>query len=86
MDDHFAYTPPDSPDEYLQLIDDERKAYFRAAPFVCVNFEKDIWQRLETIPLEVLKRVAVECLTIRLQKLQPNPPFVVLREGPPKHD
>ena len=85
MDDGFLPPPPESPEAYLDLIDASYKSVFRGSPFLCVNPERDIWQRQDTVPLEVLKRIAVQCLTAKLQKTQPEPPFVVLRENNRNH-
>lgn len=66
------FSPGDakSADDYLALIDD---ALLYRTPFVvlvCVNPNKDIWQPVASVSLDVLRRIAVECVQSGIERVE----------------
>ncbi len=86
MDDGHYPDPPDSAEDYLRQIDESRLATIQGVPHLCVNPDKGVWQPLESVPLPLLQRIAVECFTAQLEKRQQPPPFVVPRERWHRHE
>lgn len=62
-------------DSYLFLIDASLQSLVDGVPFLCVNVSLDAWQPLETVPIEVLKQIAMRCVMQRIRELRSNQPL-----------
>lgn len=80
-DDGFDLPTFDSAETYFFLIDDELKTEIMGETYVCLNPEHDVWQPLKSLPSDVLKRIAVRCVTSRQNTFKKTSPIPLIRES-----
>ena len=60
---------PEHPADYVALLDDALLFTEGAVTMVRLNPDKDLWQPLDSVPLDTLKRLAIACANRRLQRM-----------------
>lgn len=62
-------------DSYLFLIDESLQTLVQGVPFVCVNVALDAWQPIATVPIELLRQIAVRCVLQRVNQSRFDAPL-----------